>query len=88
MTGDPWFAWRALVARRDSTDTSVLDHPLLREAFQAGHGFGFRAAIADTTDVGGALHILRRLAQRLEDLEHQRDAVASLTDDSLEDLPF
>lgn len=70
-----YFAWRGYVRKRDSTDLGVLDHPLLREAWAAAWRHGTRNSMALMTEFAGAIDINRRVADLLEQLVYEREAL-------------
>lgn len=70
-----FFAWRGYVRQRDSTDQAALDHPLVREAFAAGYKRGAANAVALMTEFAGAIDVNRRMADLLEELVYERQAL-------------
>jgi len=70
-----FFAWRTVVARRDSTDPYILAHELVREAFAAGYQRGVQDRLALEAEVGQALQTIRQFSQLLEQLVYERRAM-------------
>jgi len=70
-----FYAWRTVVARRESTDRSVLEDPLVREAFAAGYQRGVSDRLALETEVGQALQTIRRFGELLEQFIDERAAM-------------
>ena len=85
-----FFAWRTTVLKRASTDSSVLDDPLVSEAFSAGYFRGSRDRLSLEAEFAGAIEVNRRVADLLEQMVFEREAVAMVgsDDDELEELPF
>lgn len=85
-----FFAWRTTVGKRASTDSSVLDDPLVSEAFSAGYFRGSRDRLSLEAEFSGAIEVNRRVADLLEQMVLEREAVAMVggEDDDLEDVPF
>lgn len=85
-----FFAWRTTVLKRASTDVSVLDHPLVSEAFSAAYYRGSRDRLSLEAEFSGAIEVNRRVADLLEQMVFEREAVAMVgaDEDDLEDLPF
>jgi hypothetical protein len=79
MTADAksaFYAWRGATRKRASTDLAVLEDPLVREAFSYGYYRGQRDRIALESEFAGAIDVCRRVADVLEDMARERDAVA------------
>jgi hypothetical protein len=82
-----WFAWRTTVARRRGTDTSVLDHALVHEAYDAGHAWGVREGFTRSAEFAEAVATMRRCADAMEDMAAVRMAVEQVDEEEAE-LPF
>lgn len=73
-----FYAWRGAVRKRESTDLSVLDDPLVREAFSHGYYRGQRDRLAFEAEFAHAIDVNRRVADLLEGMAFERDAVAEV----------
>jgi hypothetical protein len=82
-----WFAWRRTVARRRGTDPAVLAHPLVQEAYDAGHAWGVREGFTRSAEFAEAVATMRRCADAMEDMAATRMAVEQLDEEEAE-LPF
>jgi len=73
VSGDSFFAWRGAVRKRQSADLSVLDDPLVREAWECGHEAGMRAGFLMSADFAGLPEKLERLTEVLQGMQWDAD---------------
>ena len=73
MSGDPFYAWRGAVRKRQSTDLELLDNPLVREAWERGHEAGMRDGFALSADFAGLPERLERLTEVLQGMQWDAD---------------
>ena len=78
MGSSGFFAWCGYVRKRQSTDTDVLNHELVREAYDVGYRRGARDRMALEAEFAGAIEVNRRVANLLEELAYERDAVQTV----------
>ena len=78
---DAFFAWRGVVRKRESTELDILDHPLVREAWDAAYSRGKMDRFALEAEFAGAITVNRRVADLLEQVVYEREAVRQVSDE-------
>lgn len=76
-----FFAWRWSVLQRESTDPSIVDNPLVREAWSVAWRRGMTDKIVLQAEFISAVDVFRRFADLLEDLAREREAVQLIGDE-------